>query len=90
MSKSYYIDYEELRTSRDARQAFYQSRLWRDLREQVLLENPLCEFCKDTGKIELATVVDHIVNIQEIPQKCLDKDNCRALCSEVGYSRIKE
>lgn len=74
--------YEELRTSRKARQKFYLSKEWRSLREQVLVEEPLCRFCKAKGRLKLAEVVDHIVDIVDSPHLCLETDNVQPLCSQ--------
>lgn len=38
----------------------YSSRRWRALRLQVLAREPLCRYCHALGRIEPATVCDHI------------------------------
>jgi 5-methylcytosine-specific restriction endonuclease McrA len=38
----------------------YRTKRWRAIREQQLREHPLCEICLKAGKIEPATVCDHI------------------------------
>lgn len=39
---------------------WYTHSRWRRLRANFLHRNPLCVFCEREGRIELATVVDHI------------------------------
>ena len=48
-----------------ANSAFYQSARWRRLRTIKLNADPLCEECRRAGRITEATVVDHIVPINE-------------------------
>lgn len=38
----------------------YADRKWRRLRKQFLEENPLCWYCQQSGRLTVATVVDHI------------------------------
>lgn len=71
---------EQLRTSRDARQAFYNSTPWKKKRAVFLKENPLCAYCKLKGRYVLANVVDHIVDIQDRPELRLESSNFRSLC----------
>jgi 5-methylcytosine-specific restriction enzyme A len=39
---------------------WYSSKRWRKFRLQFLHENPLCQFCKQDGRLAPATVVDHV------------------------------
>ena len=41
----------------------YTTQRWQRLRKHKLQRNPLCEYCLNAGRIEAATVVDHIVPI---------------------------
>jgi 5-methylcytosine-specific restriction endonuclease McrA len=41
----------------------YTTQRWQRLRRHKLREHPLCEYCLNVGKLEVATVVDHIVPI---------------------------
>ena len=76
------LNYEALRTSTKARQKFYHSKIWRLKRQQILINEPLCRFCKCKGYVKLAEVVDHITDIQVSPHLCLETDNLRPLCIE--------
>ena len=40
--------------------AWYSHSRWRSLRKRQLFAEPLCVFCEREGRIELATVCDHI------------------------------
>lgn len=44
---------------------FYQSKEWREFRNNYLTMHPLCKICADEGKTELATVLDHIQPIRQ-------------------------
>ena len=76
------LDYKRLRTERDYRNKFYLSTQWRKLREIVFAREPLCRMCKEKGKIKLAQMVDHIVDITLSPHLCLEISNCAPLCWE--------
>lgn len=39
---------------------WYKTARWQKLREQVLAQQPLCVMCERAGKVEVATVCDHI------------------------------
>jgi 5-methylcytosine-specific restriction protein A len=43
---------------------FYDSALWQKVRAQVLMKEPYCRECRRSGRVELATMVDHIDRIQ--------------------------
>jgi 5-methylcytosine-specific restriction protein A len=79
--------YEELRRYREARQKLYHTKEWGIIRENKLAEEPLCEFCKANGKIKLAAVVDHIIDIQDSPHLWNDPDNLRSLCVQCHNSK---
>lgn len=40
--------------------ALYTVKRWRAIRARQLKAHPLCEFCKARGKVEAATICDHI------------------------------
>lgn len=60
--------------------AFYQSAAWRRLRMIKLQANPVCEECLRRGLVTEATVVDHIVPINEGGAP-LDMRNLQSLCA---------
>lgn len=53
---------------------------WQALRLRHLASEPLCRMCKAEGRITAATVVDHIVPIEQAPHRRLDASNCQSLC----------
>ena len=55
---------------------FYATPEWRELRAQVLLEEPICR----AGCDQPSTVVDHILSRRERPDLALVRMNCRAFC----------
>jgi len=53
---------------------------WQRARARYLRENPFCVECRMEGRIEVATVVDHIVPHRGDPTLFWDEANWRALC----------
>ncbi|MGH6977841.1 MAG: HNH endonuclease [Brevundimonas sp.] len=53
---------------------------WRRCRAAFLKRYPLCRFCEEAGRVEAATVVDHIISIEDRPDLRLDWSNLRPLC----------
>ncbi len=69
---------------------FYHSAEWRRLRNNFLIEHPFCEECQRQGRLTKATVVDHIVPIQQ-GGALLEESNLQALCASChGSKSIKE
>lgn len=56
-------------------------RRWRDLREAILADNPLCYLCLETSNQPVeATVVDHVVRHCGDPELFWDTTNLIPLC----------
>jgi 5-methylcytosine-specific restriction enzyme A len=53
---------------------------WRKARELWLKEHPLCEECKQHGKIVQATVVDHVRPHRGDQKLFWDQNNWQSLC----------
>lgn len=53
---------------------------WRKRRLSFLRENPLCAECERRGKVEAATVVDHVVPHRGDKELFDDEDNWQSLC----------
>jgi 5-methylcytosine-specific restriction protein A len=62
------------------RNAFYDSKAWRDLRAWQLAEHPLCAHCELAGLLVSATVADHIIERKNGGAE-LDSDNLQSLCA---------
>ena len=64
------------------------SREWRELRVQVLREQPLCQWCKAKGYIVAAREVHHLRECesgkseQEVRDLMFSRSNCVALCHQ--------
>lgn len=58
---------------------FYDKAVWRRARGLFLAEQPLCQRCREVGRVVPATDVDHITPISQ-GGAALDKANFRALC----------
>lgn len=61
-------------------QRFYASKMWRDLREQKLANNPLCEECLKLNVLSPTVDIDHIQQRDERPDLELDWGNLMSLC----------
>lgn len=59
--------------------SFYNSQAWRTYRRAFLYEHGLCVVCEDAGIFEVATVVDHIIPINEGGHKW-ERSNLQPLC----------
>lgn len=70
--------YEQFRGSASARG---YDRRWRDVRIKYLRAHPICERCRDRGRIAAAQLVHHIHPINEGGAK-YDLKNMQALCNE--------
>ena len=57
-----------------------RGRKWMAMRSLFLASNPLCVACKKTGRITLATEVDHILPLFKGGTD--DLENLSALCAE--------
>ena len=67
-------------STREGRQAFYRSKVWRNARETQLNKQPLCQFHLNKGEIVAASVVDHIIDIKDDVYKALSPNNLCSLC----------
>lgn len=65
---------------------FYNSRAWRKSRKAYLLKNPLCVYCEEFGRVEPATVVDHMLPINKGGDK-LSESNFQSLCAKCHNSK---
>jgi len=62
---------------------FYKSPQWKRLRAVALRRDEyLCRRCKRYGRNREATVVHHILHVDEYPDKALRLDNLISLCAE--------
>ena len=61
------------------RHRFYNSPIWKHLRNKKLLNNPLCESCEVEGRYIPATDVDHIQAINS-GGSSTDPENLQSLC----------
>ena len=61
---------------------FYQSPQWRKLSKQKRTHQPLCEHCLAAGRIRIADVVDHIIELKDDWSLRLEWSNLQSLCHE--------
>ncbi len=59
---------------------FYLTKQWRALRLQKLNKDPLCECCMQSGRVTVATVVHHMLDIDEYPEYKLNIKYLMSLC----------
>lgn len=73
-----------------------QSKEWRQLRAQVLSEQPLCQWCKAKGYVVAAREVHHLVEVEsgrteaDVRRLMFARTNVVALCHECHASYHKE
>jgi 5-methylcytosine-specific restriction protein A len=67
-------------------QQFYNSRVWRMLRQGVLNEHPLCQTCLLDNKIITATCVHHSVNLRLGWEQRYDARLLFSLCDKCHQS----
>ena len=48
-----------------AEQKLYSSVRWRKLRAAKLAENPFCEICRAAGRVAVASIVHHVVEVRQ-------------------------
>lgn len=58
----------------------YKTARWRAMREQHLAIHPLCVWCKQEGRTEAATVVDHVLAHRGDERVFFDGRNLQGLC----------
>ena len=61
---------------------------WRVARLKFLQANPLCVYCKEDGRVELATVVNHVIPHQGDQELFWDVGNWQAVCATHHDSTI--
>ena len=66
--------------TQQAAKRFYDSKRWRDLRAQVLREEPLCQLCPGEFR-QLATTGHHVEDLIQHPKLGLVRENILAVCS---------
>jgi 5-methylcytosine-specific restriction enzyme A len=59
---------------------WYNKQRWLTLRSRQLWDEPLCEMCREAGRIEAATVVDHKQPHKGEPELFWDRHNLQSLC----------
>jgi 5-methylcytosine-specific restriction protein A len=73
---------------RKERQRIYDTARWRSLRAAYLMEHPLCERCKENGRIKSAEDVHHrrtfvgIADFSEQKAVAYDYENLMAVCRQ--------
>lgn len=71
---------EQKGRTKASQDGWYNKPQWRVIRDKRKKENPLCQRCESKGWITTATVVDHIIPVDERPDLFLDFDNTQSLC----------
>jgi 5-methylcytosine-specific restriction protein A len=70
---------------------FYRSKEWDKVRKaRLALDTGLCQKCKKEGKITIADMVHHKVEIKDDWDKRLDIDNLISLCNKCHNSIHKK
>lgn len=84
----------ERERQRDARRreaqpwrAWYSRKAWLDLRAKRLAAEPVCRFCRDMGRVTVATTVDHIREHKGDWALFIDPANTQSLCKDCHDGR---
>ena len=77
-------------STRDGRQSFYNSREWQNVRGYILSRNPLCASCKARGVLTVASVVDHIIDLQINSHLALEPSNLSPMCKTCHDKKTNE
>lgn len=82
----------KVRFKRDLKYAeFYRSKEWDKVRKaRLALDTGLCQKCKKEGKITIADMVHHKVEIKDDWDKRLDIENLISLCNKCHNSIHKK
>lgn len=70
------------------RNRFYQRKNWKAARSLQLQIEPLCRQCRKLGKFKEATVVDHIIAIEDGGSE-LDQNNLQSLCASCHNAKTR-
>ena len=70
-------------------QHLYKPGRWQRLRRVHLTSSPLCVMCLEDGRVEPATVVDHIKRHGGNEAMFFDSDNLQSLCSS-HHNSVKQ
>lgn len=93
-TKEYNKQYERMRKSTEEGREykrFYDSKEWKSLRYQVLLESGfLCKICLDNGVYSEAEIGDHIIPTKVRWDLRLDRDNVQGVCKECHNKKTLE
>ena len=65
---------------RPERHKFYHTARWQKVRNHYIRQHPLCEICFAEGKICMAKIVDHIIEIQD-GGALTNPSNLQSLCA---------
>lgn len=65
---------------RPERHKFYHTARWQKVRNHYIRQHPLCEICFAEGKICMAKIVDHIIEIQD-GGALTSPSNLQSLCA---------
>lgn len=66
----------------DRYRRFYQTKEWRQLRNEYITSHPYCEICYSHGVIRRANLVHHKIEIRDDWSKRLNWDNLQSVCTE--------
>ena len=79
---------------RKERQAVYNTRRWKDLRNLMIQEHPLCQDCLENGRLTPAGEVRHAISPfrrglspEEKERLAFDPENLVCLCKECHIKR---
>jgi hypothetical protein len=74
------------------RHQLYNSRAWRALRKQQLIDHPLCRVCLQAGIMNPAQVVDHVLGHHRADwrDRFMDQSRLQSLCLSCHSSKTRD
>jgi len=68
--------------SQYGRKRFYNTPEWYSIRRIVLFHQPYCVECLKEDIYTVAVDVDHIIDLVDAPERCIDFTNLQPLCKK--------
>jgi 5-methylcytosine-specific restriction protein A len=77
-------------TARERYHHYYNTKMWRQLREVILAEQPLCQECLKRDVVRSATVVHHLQPHLGNWELFKDPNNLQSVCSPCHDGEIRQ
>ena len=86
---SHWKTIKRIRGRAKVKDRFYDSVEWLQCRAEKLSLSPLCEECREAGRVRVATEVHHILERKEHPHLAFTLSNLQSLCKSCHSKHSK-